>query len=190
MEAPFRDGSYTLLIGTSDCDTGSIIGSNYTYHESRIIDNAPSPSEARNYIIASTTSRKDEVPVRLAKQVVPVLAKSRAVSFNDGVGELRDDSSAPSIDPIIVEQIKSEERRRRKAISARKSRQRRLEQMEELEKERNDLLKVVHEYHHYIHRLREYFGSWGISIPEPPFARPSSSERFDLSSQTNHGCLI
>ena len=138
MDAPFRD---PLPTGTSGCDTmPSINGGNHTYHESRIIY-ANAPSEARNSIIASATSRK-EVLVRFAKPVVP--AKSRESSANDEAGELMDDSSAPSIDPnVVVEQIKSD-RRRRKAISARKSRQRRLEQMEELEKERNDLLKVVH----------------------------------------------
>ncbi|KAF8694415.1 hypothetical protein AX14_002049 [Amanita brunnescens Koide BX004] len=183
MEAPFRDNLHALPIGTSDRDTTP--SGNHTYHESRIID-ANAPSEAKNYIIASMTPRK-HAPVRFAKAVVP--AKSCERSVDDEVGELRDDSSAPSIDSNLVEQIKSE-RRRRKAISARKSRQRRLEQMGELEKERNDLLKVVHKYHEYILRLQEYFGSQGILIPEPPFARPSSSESFDLSFHTNHGCLI
>ena len=191
MEAPFRDDPYALLIDTSDCDTrSSINGANHPYRESRAIHaNAPPPGEARNYIITSTTLRKDEVLVRKANLVVQ--AKSPEISVNDEVEELREDSSTLSIDPNVAEQIKSAaERRRRKALSARKSRQRRLEQMEELEKERNDLLKVVHEYHHYILRLREYFGNWGISIPEPPFARPSSSEPFDLSSHTNHGYVI
>ena len=184
MEAPFGDDSYALLIGTSDCDTRSSINDgNHTYHEDRIID-ANAPSEAGNYIIASTTSWKDD-PVRFAKPVV--LDKSQSV--NDEASELRGDSSAPSIDPNAAERRKME-RRQRKAISARKSRQRHLEQMEELEKERNDLLKVVHKYHDYILQLREYFGNWGISIPEPPFARPSSSEPFDLSSHTNHGYLM
>ena len=182
MEAPFRDNLHALPIGTSDRDTTP--SGNHTYHESRIIG-AYAPSETRTYIIPSMTWRKD-VPVRFANLVVP--AKSRDRVDNE-VGELREDSSTPSIDPNVVEQIKSE-RRRRKAISARKSRQRRLEQMEELEKERNDLLEVVHEYHEYILRLQEYFGSQGILIPEPPFARPSSSDSFDLSSHTNHGCLI
>ena len=88
------------------------------------------------------------------------------------------------IDPTLVEQIK--DRRRRNTISARKSRQRRLEQMAELEKERNDLLKVVHEYRDYILRLRECISSQGIPTPDPPFTRPFSSERFNVSFQTNH----
>jgi hypothetical protein len=149
---------------------------NHTYHKSRVID-PNAPTEERNYVIPSATSRK-EIPVRFAE-----VAKSRASSIKDEVDELRDDSP-PSIDPTLVEQIK--DRRRRNTISARKSRQRRLEQMGELEKERNDLLKVVHEYRDYILRLRECISSQGISTPDPPFTRPFSSERFNVSFQVNH----
>ncbi|KAF8649032.1 hypothetical protein AX14_008755 [Amanita brunnescens Koide BX004] len=173
----FRDdcSSYPLL-APLDCDTKPWINSgNYAHHKSRITD-PDAPTEARNYITPSTTSRKD-VPVRFAK-----VATSRESSVNDEVDELRDDNSTSPIDPCLVKQIK--ERRRRNTISARKSRQRRLEQMGELEKERNDLLKVVHDYRDYIVRLREYLGRQGIPIPEPPFR--SSNERFSVSSQINH----
>ena len=64
--------------------------------------------------------------------------------------------------------------------------------MQGLEKERNDLLKlkVVREYRDHILRLRECISSQGISIPDPPFVRPFSSERFNVSFQVNHKQLF
>lgn len=167
---------YPLPIDSSEYDAKPRInGGNHTHHKARIND-PYAPTEERNYVIPSATSRR-EVPVRFANQVE---AKSRASSVKDEVDELRDDSPTPSIDPTLVEQIK--DRRRRNTISARKSRQRRLEQMGELERERNDLLKVVHEYRDYIIRLRECISSQGIPTPDPPFARSFSSERFHGSN--------